>query len=63
MWKQPRRHERGPPPPATKIASLQQQFVSVIKRVSPSVVQIRTEQALGSGVVFDNDESSRERRS
>jgi hypothetical protein len=35
----------------------------VIKRVSPSVVQIRTEQALGSGVVFDNDESSRERRS
>jgi putative serine protease PepD len=42
------------PPPATKIASLQQQFVSVIKRVSPSVVQIRTEQALGSGVVFDD---------
>jgi putative serine protease PepD len=42
------------PPPATKIASLQQQFVSVIKRVSPSVVQIRTERALGSGVVFDD---------
>jgi putative serine protease PepD len=41
------------PRTATKIASLQQQFVSLIKRVSPSVVQIRTEQALGSGVVFD----------
>jgi S1-C subfamily serine protease len=34
-------------------ASLQQAFVTLIKRVSPSVVQIRTAQALGSGVVFD----------
>jgi putative serine protease PepD len=33
--------------------SLQQQFVALVKRVSPSVVQIRTTQALGSGVVFD----------
>jgi S1-C subfamily serine protease len=33
--------------------SLQQQFVTLIRRVSPSVVQIRTAQALGSGVVFD----------
>jgi putative serine protease PepD len=33
--------------------SLQQQLVSVVKSVSPSVVQIRTPQALGSGVVFD----------
>jgi putative serine protease PepD len=41
-------------PPATNIASLQEQFVSLIKRVSPSVVQIRTERALGSGVVFDD---------
>jgi S1-C subfamily serine protease len=35
-------------------ASLQQEFVALIKRVSPSVVQIRTAQALGSGVVFDD---------
>jgi S1-C subfamily serine protease len=33
--------------------SLQQELVSVVKSVSPSVVQIRTPQALGSGVVFD----------
>jgi len=36
--------------PAT---SLQQQLVSVVKAVSPSVVQIETQQDLGSGVVFD----------
>jgi S1-C subfamily serine protease len=34
--------------------SLQQQLVTVVKRVSPSVVQIRTPTALGSGIVFDN---------
>ena len=34
-------------------ASLQQQLVSVVRAVSPSVVQIRTSQDLGSGVVFD----------
>jgi putative serine protease PepD len=33
--------------------SLQQQLVSVVRAVSPSVVQIETPQALGSGVVFD----------
>jgi putative serine protease PepD len=33
--------------------SLQQEFVRVVKRASPSVVQIRTPTALGSGVVFD----------
>jgi S1-C subfamily serine protease len=33
--------------------SLQQELVSVVKGVSPSVVQIETPQALGSGVVFD----------
>jgi putative serine protease PepD len=33
--------------------SLQQELVSVVKAVSPSVVQIETPQALGSGVVFD----------
>jgi S1-C subfamily serine protease len=38
---------------ASRPASLQQEFVALVKRVSPSVVQIRTAQALGSGVVFD----------
>jgi putative serine protease PepD len=33
--------------------SLQQRFVSIVKEVSPEVVQIRTAVALGSGVVFD----------
>jgi S1-C subfamily serine protease len=36
-----------------RTTSLQQAYVSVVKTVSPSVVQIRTPQALGSGVVFD----------
>jgi S1-C subfamily serine protease len=34
-------------------SSLQQRFVSIVKAVSPEVVQIRTPVALGSGVVFD----------
>ena len=38
---------------ADRATSLQQQLVSVVRAVSPSVVQIRTPQALGSGVVFD----------
>src|SRR3954471_7910851 len=38
---------------ATATGSLQQQFVSVVQAVSPSVVQIRSGHALGSGVVFD----------
>jgi putative serine protease PepD len=38
---------------AGRATSLQQQFVSVVKAVSPSVVQIETPEALGSGVVFD----------
>jgi S1-C subfamily serine protease len=33
---------------------LQQQLVNVVKAVSPSVVQIQTDQDLGSGVVLDN---------
>ena len=33
--------------------SLQQRFVDVVKAVSPTVVQIRTPVALGSGIVFD----------
>jgi putative serine protease PepD len=34
-------------------SSLQQRFVSIVKAVSPEVVQIRTPVALGSGIVFD----------
>jgi putative serine protease PepD len=34
--------------------TLQQALVEVVKTVSPSVVQIETAQALGSGVVFDD---------
>ena len=33
--------------------ALQQQFVQVVKQVSPSVVLIQTSQGLGSGIVFD----------
>jgi S1-C subfamily serine protease len=40
--------------PASAMNSLQQQFVGVVKAVSPSVVQIRTPLDLGSGVVFDD---------
>ena len=38
---------------ADEASSLQQRFVSIVKAVSPEVVQIRTPVALGSGVVFD----------
>ena len=38
---------------ADEASSLQQRFVSIVKAVSPEVVQIRTALALGSGVVFD----------
>jgi putative serine protease PepD len=38
---------------ADPASSLQQRFVSIVKAVSPEVVQIRTPVALGSGVVFD----------
>jgi S1-C subfamily serine protease len=38
---------------ADEANSLQQQFVSIVKAVSPAVVQVRTSVALGSGVVFD----------
>jgi putative serine protease PepD len=33
--------------------ALQEQFVQVVKQVSPSVVLIQTSQGLGSGIVFD----------
>jgi S1-C subfamily serine protease len=39
-----------PPPNAL---NLEQAFVSVVQRVLPSVVQITTNRALGSGIVFD----------
>jgi putative serine protease PepD len=38
---------------ADRATSLQQELVSVVRAVSPSVVQIETPQDLGSGVVFD----------
>jgi putative serine protease PepD len=36
-------------------AAVQEEFVSVIRRVMPSVVEIRTSTGLGSGVVLDAD--------
>ena len=39
-------------PPASASA-LQKTFVDVFRKVSPSVVQIRTDAGLGSGIVFD----------
>ncbi|GLZ10395.1 protease [Actinomadura sp. NBRC 104425] len=36
-------------------SSLEQQFEKVVAKVLPSVVQIRTDQSVGSGVVFDGD--------
>ncbi len=36
------------------VASLQQQFVQVVQRVSPQVVQVQSRLGLGSGVVFDD---------
>jgi putative serine protease PepD len=41
-------------PLASSGSDLQSQFVDVIKRVSPQVVQIRTQVGLGSGIVFDD---------
>src|SRR5207253_10157657 len=35
-------------------AALQNAFVSVYRKVSPSVVQIQTSEGLGSGIVFDS---------
>jgi S1-C subfamily serine protease len=40
-------------PQSSAGSTLQDQFVAVIKRVSPQVVQIRTTVGLGSGIVFD----------
>jgi putative serine protease PepD len=40
--------------PSGQAATLQQTFVDVVKRVRPSVVQIQTQEGLGSGIVFDS---------
>lgn len=39
--------------PPMAAAALQKTFVAVFRKVSPSVVQIRTSNGLGSGIVFD----------
>jgi putative serine protease PepD len=39
--------------PSNSAVALQNTFVSVYRNVSPSVVQIRTQSGLGSGIVFD----------
>ncbi len=41
-------------PPASSASALEQTYVSVIKRLLPSVVEIRTSSGLGSGVVYDS---------
>jgi S1-C subfamily serine protease len=41
-------------PQASSASDLQGRFVDVIRRVSPQVVQIRTQVGLGSGIVFDD---------
>jgi S1-C subfamily serine protease len=41
-------------PPGGPAGSLQQQYESVIRRVLPSIVEITTDQGLGSGIVFDS---------
>ena len=41
------------PPSAGSAAGLQSQFVAVVKKVGPSVVQVETPAGLGSGVVYD----------
>ena len=44
----------APPDASSGAAAVQNAFVSVIGRVLPSVVEIRTSSGLGSGVVFDD---------
>jgi S1-C subfamily serine protease len=41
--------------PSGSTGTLQQQYVQVVQKVSPQVVQIRTSQGLGSGIVFDTN--------
>jgi putative serine protease PepD len=44
----------APAPAPASAAAFQDQLVKVVKRVSPSVVQMRCGNSLGSGVVFDS---------
>ncbi|MGA8517666.1 MAG: signal protein PDZ, partial [Pseudonocardiaceae bacterium] len=44
------RSSTGAPPNAQ---NLEQAYVSMVQKVLPSVVQITTDRALGSGIVFD----------
>jgi putative serine protease PepD len=39
--------------PGSSAAAVERQFVAVVRRVQPVVVQIRTDSGLGSGVIFD----------
>jgi putative serine protease PepD len=39
---------------AAAASSLQQQFIAAVRKILPSIVQIRTSSGLGSGVVFDS---------
>ena len=43
----------APAPVATAPHALQQQFVQVVKQVGPSVVLVKSNQGLGSGIVLD----------
>jgi len=43
-----------PPPLPSNAPALEQAYEAVVARVLPSVVQITTDQGLGSGVIFDN---------
>jgi putative serine protease PepD len=40
-------------PVSSGASAVQQQFLDVVHRVSPAVVQIQTKQGLGSGIVYD----------
>jgi putative serine protease PepD len=44
----------APPSATASSLALQQQFVTVVRQVGPSVVLIQTSQGLGSGIVFDS---------
>jgi putative serine protease PepD len=46
--------QAAPSASANAAAALQQAYVSVVRKVLPSVVQIESDAGLGSGVVFDN---------
>jgi putative serine protease PepD len=41
-------------PETTGAAAVQRQFTDVVSKVSPEVVQIRSSQGLGSGIVYDD---------